>query len=671
MFPQGLHKGAISLCVSKGLFQYLYNATKIAMTSHRAYGLRSGFSPRGHITITYMAGVLPQSQLGTVKYSHVQKALFNPLRLNTLAFHKHFCQSFVQQVKAKTQKLQLERKTIQEFKKQSQAVQSQLNDFKEEVVEIKDQNVPRKDDAKRILPKPTRSQLTKEQLLATASNVFSRLKIRLKWLLKKSNRPFSTDDYSALFSWLVVGNALVLIIGTTTFVSLIIFTANTVFAQEFVARKLGEFMTKNSNLKVTFEHAIVPGWRDGKISFKKCFVSRRPKMVRSFKKSSQADAYAKSLDSSEEEVEAVDDGNYTQFDLTIEEVTVSLSFLKWMNGTGIIDTMQISGLRGVVDRTHVHWDPNDDATNYKNKYQFGDFEFNEFSMKDILFTLRQPGDFRPFDVAIYNCELEKLRKHWLFYDFLNADIMSGSYDNSLFTVHKRQRLDDFDDAESALDGEIPWKRITRLRVDSLNIDHLNRGLEGPFGWITSGKVDMTGDVMLPEDGKDFNVSELVTIVAESIHKEATRYRNPKVSDKKQNHVSRLTNENNTDIGEITKYLVLDLSIRLKNVRALVPFQAPELNYVNYALIRPIVAYINLRNSLIEIKSRVVKNIEDFSGSWTIYDSLLMDDISEEVYDSFVRYVADDESRLLRMRKVAFWSVQLLVQLIVFGLGALN
>ena len=93
--------------------------------------------------------------------------------------------------------------------------------------------------------------------------------------------------------------------------------------------------------------------------------------------------------------------------------------------------------------------------------------------------------------------------------------------------------------------------------------------------------------------------------------------------------------------------------------------------MNYALIRPIVAYINLRNAFIEIKARIVKNIEDFSGSWTVYDSLLMDDISEEVYESFVEYVADDEARLVRMRKVAFWTMQLLVQFIVFGLGAVT
>ncbi|WPK23893.1 hypothetical protein PUMCH_001143 [Australozyma saopauloensis] len=675
-----LNNGVIRNALAKPQnLRALYGATCIRTRSYGSGGLNS--TPQRSATSNYRES-LSRSKLFTYKSGLSLLKVSQPSFLNLdrkapVEFVRCFTQSrlLLDEQKPKQQE-HTNREAFNQLREQSQSVEKKLQELKAEVSELQELGTSKGEPAANTSgtdgqQKPAKTHLTKEQLLATANNVFSRLRIRLKWLLKKLNRPLNTDDYSALFSWLVVGNAVVLIVGTTTFVLLLIFTANTVFAQEFVARKLGEFMTKNSNLEVTFEHAIVPGWKDGKIAFKKCFVSRRPKMVRSFKKSSQADAYAKSLDLAEEEVEAVDDGNYTQFDLTIEEVTVSLSFLKWMNGTGIIDTMEINGLRGVVDRTHVHWDPNDDATNYKNKYQFGDFEFNKFVMKDILFSLQQPGDFRPFDVAIYNCELEKLRKHWLFYDFLNADIMSGSYDNSLFTVHKRQRLDDFDDADTPMDGDIPWKRITRLRVDSLNIDHLNRGLEGPFGWITSGKVDMTGDVMLPEDGKDFNVSELVSIIAESIHKEATRYRNPEVTDKKHNHVSRLTSENGLEISEVSKYLVLDLSIRLKNVRALVPFQAPELNYVNYALIRPIVAYINLRNSLIEIKSRVVKNIEDFSGSWTIYDSLLMDDISEEVYDSFVRYVADDETRLLRMRKVAFWSMQLLVQLIVFGLGALN
>lgn len=510
------------------------------------------------------------------------------------------------------------------------------------------------------------NRVTKEQLLARANNIFSRFKIRFRWLLKKSNRPFNTDDYSAIFSWLVMGNVLMFFLATTTFFSIIIFTANTVLAQEFVARKLGDFITRNSNLAVTFENAVVPGWSDGKISFRKCFVSKRPRLSNRFSKGSQAEAYAASISKYEEE--EYDDGNYTQFDLTIEEVNISLSFSKWVNGTGIVDNMEMKGVRGVVDRTHVHWDPDDDATNYLNKYQPGDFEFEDFKMEDVLFTLMQPNGFRPFEVAIYNCELSRLRKHWLFYDFLNANIMSGAYDNSLFTIHKKQRLNDFSE-----DGETTpqsWKRVTRMRVDNLNIDHLNTGLEGPFGWISSGRVDMIGDVMVPQENEDLNMTELVSVIAESIKKEANRYKNPEVT-KPPKHPDQHMRLTRNDINDILKYFVLDLTIRLHNVRASVPFQTPELTYINYALIRPIVAYINSKNTFIKIHNRIVKNIEDFSGSWTIYDSLLMDDISEEVYDNFVDYVADEEARYVRMKKVGFWSIQLIFQVIVFGLGALT
>ncbi|EGW34797.1 uncharacterized protein SPAPADRAFT_57869 [Spathaspora passalidarum NRRL Y-27907] len=324
--------------------------------------------------------------------------------------------------------------------------------------------------------------------------------------------------------------------------------------------------------------------------------------------------------------------------------------------------MEVKGMRGVVDRTHVHWDPDDDATNYKNIYHPGDFEFDKFKMEDVLFTLKQPNNFRVFDVAIYNCELPKLRKHWLFYDFLNANVMSGSYDNSLFTIHKKQRLNDYIDGDTA-----KWKRVTRMRVDALNVDHLNTGLEGPFGWISNGRVDMIGDVMVPQDSDELTVKEIVSIIADSIKKEATRYKNPEVMEKHPDLHTRLTSDDYTDIS---KYFVLDLTIRLNNVRASVPFQTPELSYINYALIRPIVAYINSKNTFIEIHNRIVKNIQDFSGSWTIYDSLLMDDISEEVYDNFVDYVADEEERMTRMKKVAFWSFQLLAQCIMFGLGSL-
>lgn len=167
---------------------------------------------------------------------------------------------------------------------------------------------------------------------------------------------------------------------------------------------------------------------------------------------------------------------------------------------------------------------------------------------------------------------------------------------------------------------------------------------------------------------------MVSIIAESIRKEATRYRNTTTlssSTPSTPSEPALSTPLDGDAEvDVRQYIVLDLTMRLNNVKATVPFQTPELSYINYALIRPIVAYINLKNTFIEIKNRVVKNLQDFSGSWTVYDSLLMDDILTEVYDNFADYVADEEARLMRMKKLGFWSLQVFLQICVIGLGML-
>jgi distribution and morphology protein 31 len=65
---------------------------------------------------------------------------------------------------------------------------------------------------------------------------------------------------------------------------------------------------------------------------------------------------------------------------------------------------------------------------------------------------------------------------------------------------------------------------------------------------------------------------------------------------------------------------------------------------------------------------VVKRQSEFDGSWTIFDSGLMDDLSREVYDAFARDVSDDERRGKRMRKVGRWVVELVVEALFVGLA---
>lgn len=72
---------------------------------------------------------------------------------------------------------------------------------------------------------------TREELLAAATGFWSRLKVRFKWFSIRSVRPFNMDEIGAFFSWVLLGHVLWVILGTTTFFSLLILAINTVFAQ--------------------------------------------------------------------------------------------------------------------------------------------------------------------------------------------------------------------------------------------------------------------------------------------------------------------------------------------------------------------------------------------------------------------------------------------------------
>lgn len=424
---------------------------------------------------------------------------------------------------------------------------------------------------------------------------------------------------------------------------------------ETLARWIGNYLTKSSGVKVVFESAIVPKWGDGVITFKNVFVSRRPGQGKgkvSKGSSATAAAAAAAADRAKEtggdrEVRASaedqeEDTNYTQFDLSIETVNVTLSFTKWFNSKGLLRDVEVKGVRGVIDRTSVHYSGEYvDPRTYKHEHNPGDFEINSFKMEDLLVTIHQPNNFRPFSVSIFNCDLPQLRRQWLFYDFLSANVMSGSFDDSLFTIHPRQ-IHGYTGAQlnngSEVNGEAnPWKRHSRLRIDGLNIDHLNRGVEGPFSWIHEGNVDIVADIMFPID----NDESLAKVMSDFYDRmEATVTSNRYLQPDKQSTTIDLDETNNDAIPGTAKpvthrdddkrFLVMDLRVHLNDVRATVPLFTKDLSYVKNALIRPIVAYINSRHTFIPINCRVVKRVSEFDGSWTIFDSGLMDDLSAEV-----------------------------------------
>ncbi|KEF53681.1 uncharacterized protein A1O9_10081 [Exophiala aquamarina CBS 119918] len=512
---------------------------------------------------------------------------------------------------------------------------------------------------------------TKEELLAAATGFWSRMKVRFKWLTIKSTRPFNMDEIVGFISWIALGHVIWIVIGTTTFVSLAILAINTVFAQETLAGWIGNYLTKSSGLQVVFESAIVPKWGDGVITFRNVYVSRRPGQRKSKVKKGSPEAAAQAV--SAEEPIPPEEQNYTQFDITIGEINVTLSFNKWWNSKGPLQNVEVKHVRGVVDRKHVFWTGEElDPKSYRHEHEPGDFEIESFKIEDLLVTVLQPQDFRPFPVSIYHADLPRLRKQWLFYDFLSANSMTGEFDRSLFTIHPRQthsytgaQLNDPEDPSNE-----PWKKQSRIRVDALNIDHLNRGAVGPLSWIHEGNVDIVADIMIPSDNED-SVIKVMTDFYERLEETLT---SKKHLEQLREDMSSITPYAGSDIpapqplllaakDEDKRFLVMDLRIHLNDVRAVVPLFTSDLSYVNNALIRPIVAYINSRRTFIPINCRVVKRQSDFDGSWTLFDSGLLDDLSAEVYDAFARDVTDEQARMRRFKKVGLWSLQLAAQAI--------
>ena len=86
------------------------------------------------------------------------------------------------------------------------------------------------------------------------------------------------------------------------------------------------------------------------------------------------------------------------------------------------------------------WSPNLDPASFRHVAQQGDFELESLTLEDVLFTVYQPGNFRPYTCSIFSADIGTLRKQWLFYDFMKAKGVVGQFDNCLFSLHRPQSI---------------------------------------------------------------------------------------------------------------------------------------------------------------------------------------------------------------------------------------
>ncbi|KAH8107965.1 mitochondrial distribution and morphology proteins-domain-containing protein [Cristinia sonorae] len=528
---------------------------------------------------------------------------------------------------------------------------------------------------------------TRDDFLNAATGFWQRLRIRFKWLTIRSFRKYNADDISAFVTWFFMSQTLWLFVGTTTFFSVIFATVNSLQLQAYVARAISDYLTSETGITIIFESAIVPKWKDSRISIKNVFITRRPTSARLRQKSDAGHLAAAGYDVSnhpsyhsfEEDEEdshldmSDEDTNYTMFDLNVDTIEVTLSLARWFNGKGLVEDAVIKGVRGVVDRRSVHWDPEHplDPALYRHKAQPGDFELESLQLEDVLVTVYQPGHFRPYTASIFRADMRCFRKQWCFYDFLSAENVVGQFDNCLFSLHKPQSIGRTTEQELK-DGQ--WARMARFRIDGVNIDHLQATTtqEGPISWITSGKLDAVLDIKFPRDPEDdLPLNAFLEEIADAITTAATSAVADRIPGQRELAKPPLSAPSDREVrGEDDKAkVVVDIDLRFRDLKAAVPIFTHDLSYTNNALIRPIVAFMNANRTLVPIHCRVVRDLSDFDGAWTMWETGLMDVIADKVYEAMAFHVTQANINR-RIKAVSTWSLHMTTSAIISAMRSI-
>ncbi|OAX31126.1 mitochondrial distribution and morphology protein family 31/32, partial [Rhizopogon vinicolor AM-OR11-026] len=141
---------------------------------------------------------------------------------------------------------------------------------------------------------------------------------------------------------------------------------------------------------------------------------------------------------------------------------------------------------------------------------------------------------------------------------------------------------------------------------------------GPLSWITSGKVDAVLNIKFPRDEEDdFALNAILGELADAITTAASASLPiPGQRELAKPPLTAPAPDEENEADDQPK-IVIDIDLRYRDIEAAVPLFTSDLSYVNSALIRPIVAFMNARRTLVPIHCRVVKDLSDFDGAWTV------------------------------------------------------
>jgi hypothetical protein len=443
---------------------------------------------------------------------------------------------------------------------------------------------------------------------------------------RKEKRKTIEDELLTFLLWFLYSNTLVLVLTSGAILSFSLFIFNSIKFQEYLTGIVGNYLSKVTGYKITFDSTMIPLWKKKSVIFKNITIQYNVDTVKEMqqkdiKKKQRKQKLLKYLTFNRNKIETTVekeieiDNNFTYCDLNIDEIDMSISPLKLIRGKNFIKKCIIKGVRGNIDRRNIYDDPNlvyDPSLERRKHYDRG-FVINKLSIEDMSVNMLCKN-FRPYKMAIFNADLSIFRLRYMVHDILSANSIVGMLDSSLFSIyrphHNAYR-------RSHLKG-IPDIKKSYLKINGLPIDFLNKGDPGPFGWINRGTIDINTTLEIPQ-----------------------LFKNP------------------IEEVELDKTIPFTASfeIKLDNLKATVPVKPPELSYMTNALIRPTVAFINSNHTTtIPLFFEFELPLDNFDGSWTLYDSEIADAFGTGMSTSIAELVKNERERNKAMKQVSLWSL---------------
>ncbi|GEQ67502.1 hypothetical protein JCM33374_g1167 [Metschnikowia sp. JCM 33374] len=560
--------------------------------------------------------------------------------------------------------------------------------------------------------------VTKSKLLEQASSPVSRLWVHIKWPLTRNDRPFSVDDFSAFASWLVLGQVLWIVLGTTTFVLVAMYLIDIVdnfwktihgegsktenneakasTDESFLSHLAGRVLSHGLGAHIIFEKGnVLPHLEDGMLKFKNVTIL-----------SSKSSSLSASLD----------------FSAKISGLNLSLSFKKWYEGRGIIYDLEVFGMHAKIARNdevskgdfvpdeihtptfnslalsfsgyHDSHDLQNDLREHKVKeltnmatptgFSFldSDYELAQVKIRDSFVEIHENGDASAFKISIFNCDLPRLRGDRLLLDFFNANIVTGTVNNSMFTIHKHQTFLDNDN-------------VVTFKLDGIDMGSLSMANpKSKFNWLVGGKAEISADIRLPDfeaSSTDYrHRTDATSSVFSKMLKELGELTNPKpesnASSSNEGNLLKgalmalyetFANVTEGDIPpQDSDYVIVNAKVKFTDLKASLPPHLPMASsacvpFITLQNLRSLISYINVLETEkpLVIKTTVIEKLADLYNMDNISQTRIYDAIIGDIYDELLRMIKLDEKRIIR-EKSNMWSHSVMSQLLLLGLGVL-